>query len=120
MAKMLFELSVELDGDEPYVIVADQRDVARWEVQSFGWPVSQIEERASMGFFRFLGWAASVRAQRTTEAWETWDLRCAEVMPVEEEESELPADAADPGQTAPSVKPSSGSRGSRASRSQNS
>jgi len=101
MATMLFELDVEMDGGERYVVVADQRDVARWEVQSFGWPVSQIEEKASMGFFRFLAWAASVRQQRTTQTWDDWSAKCIEVLPVDDEESELPADAADPGPTAP-------------------
>jgi hypothetical protein len=102
MAQMLFELDVEMDGDEPerYTVVADQRDVARWEVQSFGWPVSQIEEKASMAFFRFLAWSASVRQQKTTETWDAWTARCVEAMPVSDEESELPADAEDPGQTA--------------------
>lgn len=111
MPTMLFELQVELEDGTTYVVVADQRDVARWEVQSFGWPISQIEEKASMAFFRFLGWSASVRTQRTTEGYDAWSVKAIEVMPLEDEESELPADAADPGPTAPSARPSSGSRG---------
>ena len=99
MASMLFELDVELEDGTRYAVVADQRDVARWEVQPFGWPVSQLEEKASMSFFRFLGWAASVRQQKTTLAWDAWSALAVEVMPVDEEESELPADAADPGRT---------------------
>lgn len=120
MATMLFELTVELEGEAPYTLVADQRDIARWEVQSFGWPVSQLEDKASMAFFRFLGWSASVRTQRTAEGYDAWSAKCLEVMPVEDEESELPADAADPGLTAASAKPSSGSRGSAANRSRSS
>lgn len=104
MATMLFELQVEMEADERtptpvYVIVADQRDVARWEIQSFGWPIAKFEEQVSMAFFRFLAWSASVRQQRTTEPWEIWSGKCIEVMPVGDEESELPADAADPGRT---------------------
>jgi hypothetical protein len=99
MATMLFELDVEMEGEGHYVVIADQRDVARWEIQSFGWPVSQLEDKASMQFFRFLGWSASVRQQRTQEPWEAWSAKCIEVMPVEEEESELEPDAEDPGQT---------------------
>ena len=99
MATMLFELDVELEDGTTYTIVADQRDVARFEVQPFGWPVSRIEENASMAFFRFLGWSASVRQRRTTLAWDAWSDTCLEVMPVADEESELPADAEDPGQT---------------------
>lgn len=100
MATMLFELDVEMEDGTAYVVVADQRDVARWEIQPFGWPAAQIEEKASMTFFRFLGWSASVRQQITQEAWDAWNAKAVEVLPVEDEESELPADAADPGQTA--------------------
>lgn len=120
MATMIFELAVEMEGEPTYTVVADQRDVARWEIQPFGWPVSRLEENASMVFFRFLGWSASVRMQRTTEGYDAWSARCVEVMPVDDEESETPADAADPGLTDPPGKPSSGSRGSAASRSRNS
>jgi hypothetical protein len=99
VATMLFELDVEMEGEATYVVVADQRDVARWEIQSFGWPASQIEEKASMQFFRFLGWSASVRQQKTMESWDAWSARCIEVLPVDEEESELEPDAEDPGRT---------------------
>lgn len=101
MASMLFELTVEMDGDTagPYVVIADQRDVARWEIQSFGWPIVKVEEQASMQFFRFLAWAASVRQQKTQDGWDAWSARCVEVMPVDDEESELPADVSDPGLT---------------------
>ena len=101
MATMLFQLTVEIEGADPYVIVADQRDVARWEVQPFGWPVSQIAERAGMLFFRYLAWSASTRQGRTKEAFDPWSDLCIEVLPVDDEESELPDDAADPGPTAP-------------------
>lgn len=100
MATMLFELEVEMEGQPTYLVVADQRDVARWEIQSFGWPIVKIEEQASMTFFRFLAWAASVRQQLTTDGWEDWSRKCVEVMPPDEdEESTIPADAVDPGQT---------------------
>lgn len=99
MATMLFEMNVEMDGGEAYTVVADQRDVARWEIQPFGWPISRLEDQMSMQFFRFLAWAASVRQQRTADGWEVWSAKCVEVMPVEDEESELPADAEDPGRT---------------------
>lgn len=105
MAKLLFELEVEMEGQPPYMVVADQRDVARWEVQTFGWPIIKIEDEASMIFFRFLAWAASTRQQLTTEGWEAWSAKCIEALPPEdEEESAIPADAADPGQTGQSAK----------------
>ena len=119
MASMLFELDVEMEDGTTYTVVADQRDVARWEIQSFGWPVSQLEEKASMSFFRFLGWAASVRQRRTMASWDDWNAVAVEVLPVEDEESELPADAADPGRTGQSDRPSSDSPASVASPSAN-
>ncbi len=104
MAKMIFELAVEMDGQEPFTVVADQRDVAKWEIQPFGWPAVKIEEEASMVFFRFLAWSACVRQQRTQEGWDAWSAKCVEVLPVDDEESALPADAEDPGQTDRSAK----------------
>jgi hypothetical protein len=103
MPSMLFEVSVEMEGDTagPWVVVADQRDVARWEVQPFGWPIVKLEEQASMLFFRFLGWSAATRQQRTTLTWDEFNEQCVEAMPVDDEGSALPADAEDPGRTAP-------------------
>lgn len=120
MATLLFELNVELEDGITYVVVADQRDIARWEVQSFGWPVAQMEEKVSMAFFRFLAWAASVRTQRTMDGYDAWSAQCIEVMPVEDEESDIPADAVDPGQTGASGKPLSDSPAKAAKRSRNS
>lgn len=105
MPQMIFEIQVEMEGAEPYTIVADQRDVARWEIQSFGWPIVRIEEQMSMVFFRFLAWSATVRQQRTQLGWDDWSAKCVEALPIEdEEESIVPADAADPGRTDPSAK----------------
>jgi hypothetical protein len=106
MPSLTFELDVELeDGHgQAYRVVADQRDVARWEVQPFGWPVVRLEENASMGFFRFLAWSAAVRQGRTALAWEEFDRQCVEAMPVGEED-DASDDAEDPGQQAPSDTP---------------
>jgi hypothetical protein len=98
MAKMLFELQVEMDDGATYRVVADQRDVARWEVQPYGWPVAKIEDRMSMLFCRFLGWSAASRQQLTVLSWEDFDGQCVEALPVEEDG--LADDAADPGRTA--------------------
>jgi hypothetical protein len=103
---MLFELTVEMDGGETFQVVADQRDIARWEVQPFGWPFAPDAEgrmpAMSMTMFRFLGWSASTRRQLTKLTWEQFGAQCIEAMPLgDEDESALPADASDPGQTAP-------------------
>ncbi len=101
MPSMLFELTVEMDDGQTFQVVADQRDIARWEVQPFGWPFVAAETSMSMGFFRFLGWSAMFRQQLTTLTWDTFNAQCIEAMPLDDEESALPADAEDPGQTAP-------------------
>lgn len=100
MASMLFEIAVELEGGETYVVVADQRDIARWEVQPFGCPFSEFESR-SMAFMRFLAWSAATRQQLTTLPWVEYDERLIEAIPVPDEESAVANDAEDPGQPVP-------------------
>lgn len=100
MSTLRFELSVEMDDGTKWEVVADQRDVARWEVQPFGWPAGQIKEQVSMAFFRFLAWSASTRQQFTTDTWEKFDGLCVEAMPLPDPEDD--DDASDPGQSAPS------------------
>lgn len=103
MPKISFELDVEMEGGTTYMVVADQRDIARFEVQPFGWPVVRIEENASMAFFRFLAWSAAARQQLTKLTWPDFDAQCVEAMPAGDAKGESDAadDAADPGQPAP-------------------
>lgn len=117
MPSLVFELNVEMEDGSTYAVVADQRDIARWEVQPFGWPVAQMEESVSMTFFRFLAWSAAFRQQLTSWKWEEFDGRCVEAMPPadeegdgEEGEGKVPVDAEDPGRPAPSGGRSSTSR----------
>lgn len=103
MASLRFELHVELESGESYDLVADQRDIARWEVQDFGWPIQRIEDQATMRFFRYLAWSAATRQQLTSLPWEQYDAQLVEAFPLDDEEGQgTPADAEDPGQTAPS------------------
>ena len=110
---LLFELEVEMDrgpggavagavGDM-YKIVADQRDIARWEVQPFGCGFANYADRAML-FVRFIAWSASVRQQKTTLEWEPWSDQCLEVTSLDDlpgaKESTLSADAGDPGRMA--------------------
>jgi hypothetical protein len=99
MPKLIFEVGVEMDGAaEPYSVVADQRDIARWEIQPFGCPVDQVESRMLL-FLRYLAWSASRRQQLTDLDWPTFDDQCAEAMPLGDDEdgAGTPADAEDPG-----------------------
>lgn len=100
MPSMRFELNVEMEDGNTYQVVADQRDIAKWEVQPFGWPVSKMEEQMSMGFFRFLAWSVMTRQQLTPLKWDEFDSKCVEAMPPDDEEGEgTPDDAEDPGLT---------------------
>jgi len=108
MAKnLLFEFEVEMADGRTYEVVADQRDIARWEVQPFGCGFAEYAARG-MAFIRFLAWSASVRQQLTTDPWDAWTDQCLEVTSLEEiRGSALPDDAGDPGRPAPSGEPSS-------------
>jgi hypothetical protein len=108
MASLTFELDVEMDDGATYQVVADQRDIARWEVQPFGWPIVKVEDHASMSFFRFLGWSAMFRQQLTTLKWEQFNDTCVEVLPADDDEdgTGVPDDAEDPGRPAASAIPS--------------
>ena len=101
MAALRWEIEVELDGRPPYLVVADQRDIARWEVQPFGGPVSQLEAMA-MTAFMFLAWSASTRQGLTDLDWPGWQGVCAGAMPVDDEDGDQAAadDVGDPGKTA--------------------
>jgi len=108
MATMLFELTVEMDNGNTYVVVADQRDIAKWEVQPFGGPFSQFEDKA-MTAMRFLAWSASVRQTLTPYTkWDDFNEHCIESVPVDDEDD---AEDTNPlgngGQTSPSDSPTS-------------
>jgi hypothetical protein len=112
MSKLLFEFAVEMDDGETFQVVADQRDVARFEVQPFGFPFgTEVEKNLGMGTMRFLAWSAAYRQQLTKLEWSAFDAQCVEAMPPDEDEvAEQPADASHPGQPAPSATRSSRSR----------
>lgn len=110
MSRLRFEFVVEMDDGETFQVVADQRDVARFEVQPFGFPFgTQVEANLGMHTMRFLAWSAAYRQQATRLDWPAFNERCVEVLPPDEE-AEAPADADHPGQPAPSATPSSRSR----------
>lgn len=92
----------ELEDQPPAEVVADQRDVAQWELQPFGGPVAN-EQPVGVTFWRFLAWSACRRRGETKLTWAQWTDQCVEadlaVDPVAE-------DAEDPGQPGRSVTPS--------------
>lgn len=107
MAKLLIEMRVEMEDGATHEVVADQRDIAKWEVQDFGCPFPHIEERGHLAY-RWLAWSALSRRGLTELGWPQFDAVCLEVTDVPEPEpagdaeADAAADAVDPGRTAPS------------------
>lgn len=98
---MRFDLQVEVEGDDgsTYLVVADQRDVSRFEQTDFYTPRKHT-------MMRFLAWAASVRQGITSLSWDDFDARCVEVGDVKPE-----AEPLDPGRPDPRTESSSTSSG---------
>lgn len=109
MVAQRYEFTVELDGDEPFVVVADQRDLARWEVQPFGCATTKATETSPVLWVRYLAWSASTRQGDTTLSWDAWQQVCVDVAEVEQPEDAVGDEGVDPGQPDPSGSPSSGS-----------
>lgn len=98
MSSVTIEMTVEMDGGETWSVVADQRDIAKWEVAPFGGPFTRFEDKAMTGC-RFLAWSASKRQGRTQLDWEPFNDACIEAVPVEEEPDGTD-EAEDPGRPA--------------------
>lgn len=114
MSSMAIKLHVEMEDGLQFDVVADQRDFAKWEVQPFGRPFEQFEERAMTGL-RFLAYSAAVRGGLTDLfKWDDFDAKCVEVMPPDDEEEGADPLAGSPGRPKPSVTPTSRSRSKRA------
>ena len=98
MAKQQYPMTVEMEDGRTWEVTGDQRDVARWEIQPFGGPVSRMSEKL-FTFGRFVAWSASVRQGLTDLSWETFDQQAIEVNEQERPEA---SDAEDPGNRAAS------------------
>lgn len=104
MPSMTFDLRVELEDGSTWDVHTDQRDMARWEMQKFGGPVGELEQKM-MTALRFMAWSASKRQGLTVLTWDVFDEQCIEALPLDLEESDGADDAEDPGRTAPSDTP---------------
>jgi hypothetical protein len=104
VARLQLELEIEWDDGTTDRLVADQRDVARWEVQEFGTPFLAYASRAFV-FFRFIGWSAWRRQHPDSRmTWEEFnEQRAVEVHDLGEDDGDGAADlGADPGKAIPS------------------
>lgn len=102
MATMLYELRVEMEDGTIHDVVVTQHDIARWELQDFGTSFSEMHTRMVFAY-RWLAWHNLQRHGKTNLSWDEFDNQCAEVLDTPDEESALPADADNPGQTVPSA-----------------
>lgn len=125
MPRLQIELSAEMDDGRTLEVVADQRDVARWEVQPFGCPMSEWSSRINLAY-RWLAWSALTRHQLLAGpdgkqlTWDQFDSLCIEVSDPPGDDGDqgdgVGGGDADPGQPDPSAPTSSRSRGVRAKR----
>ena len=98
-ASIIFDLHVVGESDVEFYVVADQRDMAKWEVQPFGGPITELDKIAMLGL-RYLAWSAATRQRLTVLNWDEWSDWCIEAMP--RDDAEAPAgddESGDPGQT---------------------
>lgn len=122
MTRLRMELRAEMEDGRALDVVADQRDVARWEVQPFGCAMSEWDSRINLAT-RFLAWSALTRqGELAGQTWDQFNADCVEVgdMPAPDDADDADDQAADadpPGRPGPSEASLSRSRGARARRS---
>lgn len=101
MPRVTFKLEAEYEDGHTDVVVADQRDIVRWEMWEHGGPFVQYPLKANL-FFRYLAWCALTRtALQPTISWEDFSRVCVEVHDTEQP----PLDAEDPGMAVASDAP---------------
>ena len=117
MARLLVELHVEMEDGTTHDVVADQRDIAKWEVQDFGCPFTEIDDRTPMLAMRWLAWSALSRRGEITLSWLDFDAVCVEASSPDDDADEgadgpaVAADGLDPGLTDQPASTSSSSPG---------
>lgn len=99
MAAIRFDLQVEMEDGDTYRVVADQRDLSRFEQTDFYNPRKHT-------LLRYLAWAAATRQGRITLDWVTFNAACVEVGDAAPE-----AEPLDPGRPDPRTGSSSRSSG---------
>ncbi|MDG4799052.1 hypothetical protein [Micromonospora sp. WMMD980] len=111
MPKILIDLHVELEDGATHEVVADQRDVAKWEIQDFGCPFDAIGDRPHLAL-RWLAWSVMSRRSLTALSWLDFDAVCVEVSDSGDgDDVDIEVAEPDPGRPAPSEETSSSSPG---------
>lgn len=114
-SRMLLEFTVEMEDGTTTDVVADQRDICKWEAQDFGCPWEAIPSRTPLLAMRWIAWSALTRRELTDLKWPDFDAQCVEVRDFEGT-GEVQARQADPTNPAPSGTTKSRSRSGRANR----
>ena len=92
MPRVTFELEAEMEDGSATKVVADQRDIVKWEIWEHGGPFLEYPRKANL-FFRYIAWCALKRGgyERT---WDQFSTECVEVH----DTGTAADDAEDPGQ----------------------
>jgi hypothetical protein len=91
MARTKIELETEFVSGKRMVSVADQRDIARWEVQD----EAQLERPPAITRLRFLAYSALVRQQQFSGSWSDFQEQALEVGAYMPERAESKAEQED-------------------------
>lgn len=88
----LTQISIEvvLEGGETWTVIADQRDVAKYELQEF------FASNRLNTMTRFLAWAAGSRQGKTELSWPKFNAACIEAGDPEKAAPELDPTQPDP------------------------
>ena len=98
MPTYILPLHVELEDGTEHDVVADQRDLVRWERHPEGGAIENDAKKMQM--MRFLAWSALQRTGEIDLKWPQFDRQLVEAALVDDEEAGVPADAEDPGRPA--------------------
>lgn len=74
-----YALAVHMEDGTQYTVDADQRDVAKWEMQPFGTSGNAMGERIHLAM-RFMAWSALRRMGTMKLAWDEFSEQCVEVV----------------------------------------
>lgn len=98
MTALTYDLSAAMEGGSSFEVTADQRDIAKWELEPFGCAVATADSR-TYTFTRYLAFSAGRRTGAHTLTWAEFGDQCINVDVVGGEQD----NAADPGSPAASA-----------------
>lgn len=94
MPAIQIRIAVELEGEQPYEVLADQRDIARWEAWEGCVPGRKHTTT------RYIAWAASKRQGLTKLGWPAFDAELIEASDAFDDAEDEELDPTKPAQSA--------------------